>query len=282
VSFILAFLAYACSSSSSAAQSSPAAASCQLDPANGKIKHVISVVFDNVHFTRDNPNVPSDLELMPHLLNFLRQNGTFESNHHAVLISHTADDILTELTGVYGDRHGIPIANSYGVFRPNGTVVPSVSSFFYWTDLVSDVSASTGDSTFGMLTENGKNAPAPWVPFARAGCDFGAYSTANIVLERTPFDVVKIFGPCTTLNPKPQLARITTIKMQISLELPCTAHRAARFAPIRMERLRIFFPRSRAGTLTVALADPVEMGLLHMITADPKRTPSFTMFGDAD
>jgi len=34
--------------------------------------------------------------------------------------------------------------------------------------------------------------------------------------------------------------------------------------------------------LTVALADPVEMGLLHMVTADPRRTPSFTMFGDAD
>jgi hypothetical protein len=32
----------------------------------------------------------------------------------------------------------------------------------------------------------------------------------------------------------------------------------------------------------VALADPVEMGLLHMITADPARTPSFTMFGQHD
>jgi hypothetical protein len=34
--------------------------------------------------------------------------------------------------------------------------------------------------------------------------------------------------------------------------------------------------------LTVALADPVEMGLLHMITADPARTPNFTIFGAAD
>jgi hypothetical protein len=45
-----------------------------------------------------------------------------------------------------------------------------------------------------MLTTNGHNAPAPWVPFTRAGCDVGAYSTANIVIERTPFDVVKVFG----------------------------------------------------------------------------------------
>ena len=39
--------------------------SCQLG--NG-VKHVINIVFDNVHFSRDNPNVPSDLEQMPHLL----------------------------------------------------------------------------------------------------------------------------------------------------------------------------------------------------------------------
>jgi hypothetical protein len=29
------------------------------------IKHVIYIQFDNVHFTRDNPNVPSDLEQVP-------------------------------------------------------------------------------------------------------------------------------------------------------------------------------------------------------------------------
>jgi hypothetical protein len=34
--------------------------------------------------------------------------------------------------------------------------------------------------------------------------------------------------------------------------------------------------------LAVALLDPVEMGLLHMVTADPARTPSFMMFGAAD
>jgi hypothetical protein len=34
--------------------------------------------------------------------------------------------------------------------------------------------------------------------------------------------------------------------------------------------------------LTQALADPVEMKLLHMITADPTRTPTFTMFARPD
>jgi hypothetical protein len=34
--------------------------------------------------------------------------------------------------------------------------------------------------------------------------------------------------------------------------------------------------------LTRYLADPVEEKLLHMVTADPKRTPTFTMFADPD
>src|SRR6516164_10483063 len=51
--------------------------SCHLG--NG-IQHVINIVFDNVHFSRDNPNVPSDLEQMPTLMNFLEKNGTVLSN----------------------------------------------------------------------------------------------------------------------------------------------------------------------------------------------------------
>ena len=74
----------------------PAAAadttSCHLG--NG-VKHVVELTFDNVHYFRDNPNVPSDLELMPNLLNFFEDNGTFLSNSHTPLIAHTADDLLT-------------------------------------------------------------------------------------------------------------------------------------------------------------------------------------------
>src|SRR5499425_1932946 len=80
------------------------------------IKHVVQIQFDNVHLRRDNPNVPSDLEQMPNLLNFIQQNGVISGNHHTPLISHTANDILTSLTGVYPDRHGVPVANSYGIF----------------------------------------------------------------------------------------------------------------------------------------------------------------------
>ena len=70
--------------------------SCQLG--NG-VQHVINIVFDNVHFSRDNPNVPSDLEQMPHLLNFLKQYGTVFSNSHTPLIAHTADDSLSSTPG---------------------------------------------------------------------------------------------------------------------------------------------------------------------------------------
>ena len=37
--------------------------------------------------------------------------------------------------------------------------------------------------------------PAPWVPFTRAGCDVGAFSTANVELENTAVDIPKVFGP---------------------------------------------------------------------------------------
>src|ERR1044072_3540328 len=57
----------------------PAAAAANCTLANG-VQHVIYLQFDNVHFRRDNPNVPSDLEQMPHPLNFIRDNGTLDTN----------------------------------------------------------------------------------------------------------------------------------------------------------------------------------------------------------
>jgi hypothetical protein len=157
---------------------------------------VVYIEFDNQHFTRDNPNVPSDLEQQPNLLNFIKQNGTLDTGDHTVLISHTANDILTTETGLYSDDHGVFVANSFGVFGP-GSGLASIyfpSSFFYWTDKVLDITPKTNDSTYALTTPSGDNVPAPWVPFTRAGCDVGAFSTANIVLERSPFDVQKIFG----------------------------------------------------------------------------------------
>jgi hypothetical protein len=181
----------------------PAAASgCQLHSAKGDIQHVIFLIFDNVHFLRDNPNVPSDLEQMPNLLNFIRSNGTLLTNDHTVLISHTANGILTNLTGVYPDRHGQAVANSYRYFKEDGSTASS-SSFKYWTDLVDDTGIPPTDPLTNMVTADPlsgmpKNTPAPWVPYTRAGCDFGAVALANVVLENTGTgpngDMTKVFG----------------------------------------------------------------------------------------
>src|SRR3954453_23861670 len=144
-SFVLAACAVACLSavvvlglgtvkSASSAPPPPPGGSCHF--ANG-IKHVIQIQFDNTHFLRDRANVPSDLEQMPHLLNFIRSNGTLLTNDHTVLISHTANGILSSLTGVYPDRQGQSVANSFRYYNPDGTTGLGVS-FAYWTDTVFD------------------------------------------------------------------------------------------------------------------------------------------------
>jgi hypothetical protein len=172
-----------------------ASSSCELNSAKGNIKHVIYIQFDNTHLTRDHANVPSDLEQMPHLLNFIEGNGVMMTSHHTPLISHTATDILTSLTGVYGNRMGVPVANSFRYFSPNGTSHTGVS-FGYWTDPVFDPSlpANPTDTSYNMLTADGHNAPAPWVPYTRAGCNVGMVATANTVLENNSFDIPKVFG----------------------------------------------------------------------------------------
>ncbi len=167
--------------------------SCQLKSPKGAIQHVIYVQFDNTHFRRDNPDIPSDLEQMPHLLNFIQDNGVLMSNDHTVLISHTATGILTSLTGVYPDRMGQPVSNSFRYFKTDGTTRTGVS-FAYWTAPLFDPAGSTTDTTPEMINENGKIAPAPWVPFSRAGCDFGAVATANTILENTAIDIPTVFG----------------------------------------------------------------------------------------
>jgi len=183
--------------------------------ANG-IKHVVHITFDNVHLHRDDPNVPSDLEQMPSLLNFLADNGTVGGNHHMPLISHTATDILTALSGLYGDRMGVPISNSYRVFNAAGDISGNHPSFIYWT------ATDTTDGKPVMLNENGKTAPAPWVPFTRLGCDVGAYSVANMEFETLPSDIGTVFG---TASPE-------FVSVQAALNLPNTpANASARQKP---------------------------------------------------
>ncbi|HST26621.1 MAG TPA: hypothetical protein VLJ76_11585 [Gaiellaceae bacterium] len=167
-------------------------ANCQLGHG---IQHVIELTFDNVHFNRDNPNVLSDLEQMPALENFITQNGTMLSNNYTPMIAHTADDSLTNYTGLYGDRHGQGITNTYETYV--GGTPTSKSSFAYWTgtynlDAFPNMPYSPKVPAAGSPPST---PPAPWAPFTRAGCDVGDVSTANMVLENTNPDLQNVFGP---------------------------------------------------------------------------------------
>jgi hypothetical protein len=205
---------------------------CQLG--NG-VQHVINLVFDNVHFFRDNPNVPSDLEQMPHLLNFLESNGTVFSNTHTPMIAHTADDSLTIYSGLYGDRHGQPLTNSYKTYNSNGTTDPA-TSFAYWTSPVVDTAAvptSGHDTTPTMVYSDtvpasgapNRITPAPWVPFTRAGCTVGDFSTANMVLENTRLDLNTVFGAASPevaqLNADPDSFKDPEVADYIGVAVHC-------------------------------------------------------------
>src|SRR5215469_15371682 len=165
--------------------SSPAA--CALGP-NGSIQHVIYLQFDNTHLMRDNPNVPSDLQQLPNLLNFITGNGTMVTHEHTPLIAHTADDIVTSESGLYGAEQGVPIANEYRYYTPSGST-DTAGSFAAWNDPIVDYDTSNskpvGDSTPTMVGPNGKMAPAPWVPYTRAGCNYRSVAAANTDLENT-------------------------------------------------------------------------------------------------
>jgi hypothetical protein len=184
------------------------AAACRIGGADRAIKHVIYLQFDNTHLFRDRQQFASDLEQMPHLLNFLRDNGTLSDNQHTVLISHTAGGILSSLTGLYPDRMGQAVTNSYRYFKNDGSgTTGSSSSFKYWTDSTDGGNPATGtpsaDTNYNMVNGDSgtpKNAPAPWVPWTRAGCDVGNVSTANAVLENNNAVVFKA-GPTTLAAP---------------------------------------------------------------------------------
>ncbi len=180
--------------------SAQAQAACSLG--NGRIQHVVYMQFDNTHFLRDNANVPSDLEQMPTLLNFLSGKGMLLENDHTQLISHTANGLITSMTGVYPDRTGAgAISNSFNYYNTQtGSAAQSNSTFVYWTDPLSGDNASNGtpnpgaDTSYVLVNENGLNAPAPWPAYTKAGCDVGAIGIADIDLENTNADLATVFG----------------------------------------------------------------------------------------
>jgi len=181
----------------SAGTADTAATTCALGANGSSVKHVIYIQFDDVHYTRDQPNVPSDLQQMPNLLNFITGSGTLVSHEHTPLIAHTADDVVTSETGLYGSDQGIPAANEYNYYTSSGST-HTAGSFAYWTDPIVDYNTSTsapaGDSDYTLINAQGKNPPAPWVPYTRAGCNFGSVAAADTELENTLPDIPLVFG----------------------------------------------------------------------------------------
>ena len=184
--------AWGTSSSTASTSTSTASSSCHLS--NG-IQHVIEIVFDNVHVNRDNPTVLSDIEQIPSLYNFITSNGTLLTNNHTPMIGHTANDLTTNFTGLYGDRQGMGVANDYYAFTPSGGVTPEHSVFSYWTGAGAD-SYPQMDYSATVPPTDPTNAtpPAPWVPFTRDGCDVGAVSAVNLELENVNPDIQNVFG----------------------------------------------------------------------------------------
>ena len=197
---LLAVLVAACAAAalatgalSNGSTTATASGPCQLGTKAGQVKHVIYLQFDNTHYRRDRANVASDLEQMPHLLNFLKGNGTLLTNDHTILISHTAGGILASLTGLYPDRNGQTVSNSYDYFKNDGTP-QFTSSFKYWTDTVD----GTNETMPNMVGDGGQTTPAPWLTYTHAGCNVGGVSSANIVLENNSTtasgDMTRVFG----------------------------------------------------------------------------------------
>jgi hypothetical protein len=92
---------------------------------------------------------------------------------------------------------GVPVSNTFRYYKPNNTTSLGVA-FAYWTSPIFDPTLPAGttgtDTTYNMLTADGKNAPAPWVPFTRAGCNVGGVATANLELENIGIDIPTVFG----------------------------------------------------------------------------------------
>ena len=105
--------------------------------------------------------------------------------------------ILSTMTGLYPDRQGITVSNSY--FYPvagQGARPSAQPSSTGPTSSTTRRASRIPCRTWSR--DQQKTTPAPWVPYTRAGCDVGAISLANVELENTgtgPFgDMSEAFG----------------------------------------------------------------------------------------
>jgi hypothetical protein len=96
-------------------------------------------------------------------MQFLNE-GTLFNNDHTILDSHTQDGMLSDITGQYPSKTGVPDQSFYA----NGTY----SGFLYWTSPDHDGQPHV------------TSAP-PWTTFNQHGLSVGAIGTPDMELEST-------------------------------------------------------------------------------------------------
>jgi hypothetical protein len=133
--------------------------------ADGPIKHLIVVMFDNVHY--------EDLVRMPHLIAFLR-GGSLFNNDQTVLESHTQPDFTSFISGAYPDKTGIPDNNFYD----DGHYIPNWS---YW-DNAAYVHVDNGQTDINRGHPY-MGVPDPWTQYNHRGWDVGSVRAAAMALE---------------------------------------------------------------------------------------------------
>ena len=186
---------------SSLASSAHAPASgCRLGAGHEHIQHVIYIQFDNTHFRRDNPRVPSDLEQMPHLLDFIR-----EQRHAAQQRPHGADLAHRRRHPVVADRPVPRPPRTDGVQQLRAHLDDRRVQFPELVRLLDRSGRGDQHADGAQHDRPGRqqHRRRRGSPYTRAGCDVGAVATANVVLENTGTgpngDITKVFG-----NPSPQ------------------------------------------------------------------------------
>jgi hypothetical protein len=97
------------------------------------------------------------------------------SQEHTPLIAHTADDIVTSESGLYGSDQGDAIANEYRYYTgaANGST-DTAGSFAYWADPVVDYNTSTGARLRVALSI------AQSTPIERVDCAVGSRGRAAL------------------------------------------------------------------------------------------------------
>jgi hypothetical protein len=249
------------------------------------IKHVIQIQFDNV-------NVPSDLEQMPNLLNFLLNNGTVSGNHHTPLISHTANAIVYAYIADAHDNRSGP-----GTFGPGeaGYVAQLKAYDKAWGQFFARLAADGIDrtNTLFIITADENDHFVGGTP-TPANCD-GVTTPCTYVYPNTNPPVRSVGELTSNLDSILLTQRGNQTEFLVHADDALTIYIDGNPKPtdaltrqFELDVAALTWVNPLPGKtgevdkLARYLADPAEMKVLHMVTSSPARTPTLTMFGNPD